>query len=72
MVNHFILEWFCVNGKLSCRHRNVLKSMRKVKALSWLAGGKPRGCNVGIYLEDDGAVAKATALFVEYGFIRKE
>lgn len=61
MVNHFILEWFCVNGKLLCRHRNVLKSAMKVKAISWLAGGNPRGCNVGIIL-DDGAVAKATAL----------
>ena len=36
--------------KLSCRHRNVLKSTRKVKSLSRLAGGKPRGCNVGIYI----------------------
>ena len=44
-----------------CRHRNVLKSAMKVKAISWLAGGNPRGCNVGIIL-DDGAVAKATAL----------
>ena len=34
---------------ISCRHRNVLKSMGKVKAISRLAGGNPRGCNVGIY-----------------------
>ena len=67
MVNHFILEWFYVNGKLSCRHRNVLKSTRKVKALSRLAGGNPRGCNVGIYILDDEAVAKATALFADIG-----
>ena len=49
MVNDFILEWFCVNLKLLYRHRNVLKSARKVKALSRLAGGYPRGCNVGIF-----------------------
>ena len=54
---------FYVNGKLLCRHRNVLKSTMKVKAISWLAGGNPRGCNVGI-IYDDGAVAKATALFI--------
>ena len=35
----------------------------KVKALSRLAGGKPRGCNVGVY-KKDGAVAKAAALFI--------
>ena len=29
--------------------RIMLKSMRKVRALSRLAGGNPRGCNVGIY-----------------------
>ena len=23
--------------------------MKKVKVLSWLAGGNPHGCNVGIY-----------------------
>ena len=46
--------------KLSCRHRNVLKPTIKVKAASRLAGGKPRGCDVGIY-ENDKAVAKATA-----------
>lgn len=39
----------------------LLKSTMNVKAISWLAGGNPRGCNVGIIL-DDGAVAKATAL----------
>ena len=38
--------------------------MRKVKALSWLAGGSPRGCNVGIFLRDE-AVARAAALFVD-------
>ena len=51
MVNDFILEWFCVNLKLLYRHRNVLKSMEKVKALSRLAGGNPHGCNVGINLK---------------------
>jgi len=34
-------------GQLWFRHRNVLKSMKKVKALSRLAGGNPHGCNVG-------------------------
>ncbi len=48
-----------------CRHRNVLKSTEKVKALSRLAGENPRGCNVGIYLKVDEAVAKAAALFVD-------
>ncbi|MBQ8558434.1 MAG: hypothetical protein IJ439_00405 [Tyzzerella sp.] len=42
---------FYVNWELLCRHRNVLKSTEKVKALSWLAGGNPRGCNVGKYVE---------------------
>ena len=37
--------------------------MRKVKALSRLAGGNPRGCNVGIFLGDE-AAARAVALFV--------
>lgn len=41
--------------------------MKKVEVLSWLAGGNPRGCNVGIYR--DGAVAKAAALIEEW---RKE
>ena len=27
--------------------RDVLKSMKKVKAISRLAGGNPHGCNVG-------------------------
>ena len=44
----------------------MLKSTRKVKAVSRLAGGKPRGCNVGIYDKKDRAVAKATALFVDW------
>ena len=50
--------------KLSCRHRNVSKSTMKVKALSRLAGGKPRGCNVGVYDKEEEAVAKAAALFI--------
>ena len=50
-----------LNGKFLCRHRNVLKSTIMVKALSRLAGGNPRGCNVGIR---NGAVAEAAALFV--------
>ena len=37
--------------------------MRKVRALSRLAGGKPRGCNVGIY-ENEEAVAKAAAFIL--------
>ena len=52
--------------KLSCRHRDVSKSMGKVKASSRLAGGYPHGCNVGIYDKKDRAVAKATALFVDW------
>ena len=36
----------------------------KVKALSRLAGGKPRGCNVGVYDKEEEAVAKAAALFI--------
>ena len=28
----------------------LLKSTMKVKAISWLAGGNPCGCNVGIYI----------------------
>ena len=51
MVNDFMIEWFFVKWKLLCRHRNVLKSMEKVKALSRLAGGNPRGCNVGINIK---------------------
>ena len=51
--------------ELSCRHRNVLKSMEKVRAISRLAGGNPHGCNVGIFLNETKAVAKAAALFVE-------
>lgn len=38
--------------------------MEKVKALSWLAGGNPHGCNVGIYMKEDEAVVRAAALFV--------
>jgi len=30
-----------------------------------LAGGNPHGCNVGIFLNETKAVAKAAALFVE-------
>ena len=41
----------------------MLKSTIKVKAVSRLAGGKPRGCDVGIY-ENDGAVAKAAAFIL--------
>ena len=41
------LNVFLVKLELSCRHRNVLKSMMKVKALSRLAGDDPHGCNVG-------------------------
>ena len=41
--------------------------MRKVKALSRLAGGNPHGCNVGIFLSDE-AVARAAALFVSLRF----
>ena len=48
MVNYFVLERFYVKRKLSCRHRDVSKSMEKVKVLSRLAGGYPHGCNVGI------------------------
>lgn len=44
----------------------MLKSMKKVNAISRLAGGNPHGCNVGIFFNDDGAVAKAAALFVGY------
>ena len=53
MVNDFILQWFYVKEKLLSRHRNVLKSTRKVKVLSRLAGGYPRGCNVGIYENEE-------------------
>ena len=41
----------------------MLKSAIKVKAVSRLAGGKPRGCNVGIY-ENEEAVAKAAAFIL--------
>lgn len=41
----------------------MLKSTIKVKAVSRLAGGKPRGCNVGIY-ENEEAVAKAAAFIL--------
>ena len=51
--------------KLLFRHRNVLKSMKKVEALSRLAGGNPRGCNVGFYRDE--AVAKAAALVMGKG-----
>ena len=40
----------------------MLKTVRKVKVLSRLAGGNPHGCNVGIFLGDE-AVARAAALF---------
>ena len=49
MINYFVFEWFYVKWKLSCRHRNVLKSMEKVKALSWLAEGNPHR-QLGLYL----------------------
>ena len=48
MVNDITRKRLYVKWKLLCRHRNVLKSMEKVKALSWLAVGNPHGCNVGI------------------------
>lgn len=41
----------------------MLKPTIKVKAASRLAGGKPRGCDVGIY-ENDKAVAKAAAFIL--------
>ncbi len=41
----------------------MLKSTIKVKAVSRLAGGKPRGCNVGIYKNEE-AVAKAAAFIL--------
>ena len=43
-----------MNGELSYRHRNMLKSMSRVEALSWLAGDHPHGCNAGIYNGENG------------------
>ena len=48
MVNDYILEQFCVNGKLFARHRNVPKSMEQVAVRNRLTEDAPHGCNVGI------------------------
>lgn len=42
----------------------IKRNEEKVKALSCLAGGKPHGCNVGIYKEIE-AAARAAAYFAK-------